>query len=970
MKIRLNLKPESAGILFVIVVFFIVFFWPTTLKGHFFIIGDAVNYSYPLRTVAFDMILRGSPPLWTPGVLAGFPLLSMVSLGLGYPLTWGYLFLPGYVAEQVYIIAPFLLSPIFVYAFLRSAGRSRIASLLAGLSFAYGGMMAGGLSHNGYFSNTVMWLPLLLIAIEGSRSRPLLPCLIGAAAAYAMSVLAGLGQGFVYAGVIALLYAAFLCVAPVDNDDRAARGWRRLAEWRNWKPMIVCAGGMALAAGVAAFQIFETMSAQRLSVRRELSYAVFSGGSLTAEQALRSFVAPLYHYNFEVSNYVAAMAAVAAIAAVVAAILAPRANLRVFFWLGLAVLAFLLLLGDRTPLYRLAYHVPFINLFRIPWRHAFEWTFAIAILSAYGWDAAATFFSGRIKTIQSAPHRIIGGALIAACVVAGFAMAKFAVKPGAEQAGPLESLWLYWKAAYTLLLLITVWWGWRKLNGHWRGALLALTVAIACFWEQSLMLSRWWANGATPSEYYDQVSPPSRFLQNYPPEQNRIYTSPAEGFILNLPRAEPYNISARRGLHDAAGYEPLMSERYNRAFGGAWPFSPAISSPPDKQMIEPNWQLFDLFNVRFAVEFATPPVNWEEKDGARFAVTDVRFNLAPGSSVVLTGVSAKVDTLSLVTMMTDSTRTPQDAIVADVIIHTTDGRRIEHRMKAGVDTADALHERPDIKSAIRHSLARVHANSPGDASNSFQALRYWTKFDLGEKTGLDRVEVKCLAEGAPLTVWKATIYDSSGVGAFPLTRRLSEHWRKVYDDDAAQIYENLRALPRAWLVPKVEVVSAEEARRRIRGESEQAFNPREVALFELTPDSSPDVPADNRNKIRLDLTEGNFKAPAEARILYYEPNRLAIETVADKRAALVVSETHYPGWEASIDGRPAPILTANYLLRGMIVPEGKHRVEMRYTAPAARRGAIISVSTLLALLGGVIFSIRASVLRIFAKRWK
>ncbi len=190
-----------------------------------------------------------------------------------------------------------------------------------------------------------------------------------------MSVLAGLGQGFVYSGAIALLYAAFLSVAPVDNDDLAVRGWRRLADRRNWKPLIVCAGGMALASGVAAFQIFETLVAQRLSIRRELSFDIFSGGSLTADKALRSFLAPLYHYNFEVSNYVSSLAAIAAIAAVCAAILAPRSNLRVFFWMGLAVLSFMLLLGDRTPLYRLAYQVPVINLFRIPWRRAVRMDF-------------------------------------------------------------------------------------------------------------------------------------------------------------------------------------------------------------------------------------------------------------------------------------------------------------------------------------------------------------------------------------------------------------------------------------------------------------------------------------------------------------------------------------------------------------------------------------------------------------------
>src|SRR5262249_56659930 len=119
-------------------------------------------------------------------------------------------------------------------------------------------------------------------------------------------------------------------------------------------------------------------------------------------------------------------------------------------------------------------------------------------------------------------------------------------------------------------------------------------------------------------------------------------------------------------------------------------------------------------------------------------------------------------------MMPNESRTHRDDRVAIVVLHPADGRRIERRMRAGVDTADGSHERPDLKPAIRHSLARVHASSPGDASNSFPALRYWTKFDLGEKIGVDRVEVKCVAEGASLTVGKATSYDSSDAGRFPL----------------------------------------------------------------------------------------------------------------------------------------------------------------------------------------------------------
>ncbi len=958
MKLPAKLKPELAAIS-IITVFFTIFFWPATLAGRLFVTGDAIVYSYPLRTIAWDAIRNGSLPLWTPALLGGYPLLSMAQLGLGYPLTWGYLFLPGHVAEQIYVLAPFLLAPIFTYAFARELGRSRIAALLAGLSFGYGGMMAGGMSHSGLFTNAVMWLPLMLIAIERARSRPFLPCLIGASAAYAMSVLTGLGQGFVYAGVIALLYATFLSVAPIEDNGKAARGWRRLADWRSWKPLMVCVGGMALAAGVAAFQIFETMQAQRLSIRREISYEIFSGGSFTAAEALRSFVAPLYHFNYEVSTYVSSLTALAALATVFAVMRAPRANLRVIFWLGLAALAFTLMLGAHTPLYRLTYHLPVINLFRIPWRHAFEWTFAVSILSAYGWDATAAFLTRRADVKQRMSNNVIGGALIVACLAVGFALSKLSIKPAALNERLPETAWLYWKLGYTLLLALAVWWGWRRLKERRQAVFLAVTVAMACFWEPFIMLSNWWLHGARPASYFNQVSPPSQFLQKYPPEQNRIYTSVASGFILDLPRAEPHNLSLRRGFHDAAGYEPLTLKRYNLAFGVGWSFdSPAFSSPLDKQVLNPRWQTLDLLNVRFLAEYAEQPASWVVKDGVRFAAADANFNLPPGSSITLTGATAgglngdlgaapaKVDTLSLVTATAFSTHLRQGEAVAKVIVHAADGRRIERELKAGVDTAEWAHERAEVKAEVRHSLPRVFASLPGDERNTFPALRYFTKFDLNEKTAVERVELKGVAEGVALAVWKATLYDSSGDTAFPLTERLPEHWRKVYDYDNVQIYENPRALPRAWLIPKVETVSGEEALRRIRGESEQPFNPREVALIE---------PPDG---VEISFPQEKFETPAEARIASYEPNRLAIETSADKRAALVVSEINYPGWEATIDGQPTTIFTANYLLRAVIVPEGKHRMEMRYTAPTARRGAIISALTLLALVGAIFFQKR------------
>src|SRR5262245_34465642 len=247
MKSLSKLNPELVAIL-IIILFFLVFFWPATVKGLLFISGDSMAYSLPMRMVAWAEIRRGALPLWTPTLLSGYPLLSMAQLGLGYPLTWFYLILPGHYAEQIYVLAPFALTPIFFYAYLRVVGRSRAASMMGGLSFAYGGLMAGTLSFHGYFSNAVMWTPLLLIAIERARTRPLVPCIVGAAAAFAMSLLTGLGQGSVYAGAVALAYALFLCLFPPPDEVTGdhQKGW---GDWRRWKPLIASASGMASAAG-------------------------------------------------------------------------------------------------------------------------------------------------------------------------------------------------------------------------------------------------------------------------------------------------------------------------------------------------------------------------------------------------------------------------------------------------------------------------------------------------------------------------------------------------------------------------------------------------------------------------------------------------------------------------------------------------------------------------------------------------
>ncbi|HLL96374.1 MAG TPA: hypothetical protein VK404_15440, partial [Spirosoma sp.] len=93
----------------------------------------------------------------------------------------------------------------------------------------------------------------------------------------------------------------------------------------------------------------------------------------------------------------------------------------------------------------------------------------------------------------------------------------------------------------------------------------------------------------------------------------------------------------------------------------------------------------------------------------------------------------------------------------------------------------------------------------------------------------------------------------------------------------------------------------------------------------------------------------------------YRPDKLVYQANAVRDGLVVFSEIYYRGhedWQAFIDGKPAPHLRANYVLRAMRVPAGQHIIEFRFDPPAAKTGDIIDLICnilLIALIGFVIF---------------
>ena len=86
--------------------------------------------------------------------------------------------------------------------------------------------------------------------------------------------------------------------------------------------------------------------------------------------------------------------------------------------------------------------------------------------------------------------------------------------------------------------------------------------------------------------------------------------------------------------------------------------------------------------------------------------------------------------------------------------------------------------------------------------------------------------------------------------------------------------------------------------------------------------------------------------PEAAEITKYEPTHVSIQAESRETAELVLTDTHYPGWIAKVDGREVPIEKYQGTFRQITVPEGKHEVEFLYKPKSVKVGAIISLTTL------------------------
>ncbi len=879
--------------------------WPGAVNG---LLGDSALQFEPWLAYAAARLHAGALPLWIPGNMLGAPLLANMQTGLFSPLNWPYFLWPDPGMLVVRVWLKLVLAALGTYLLARQVLRvSPLPAVVAALTFAYGAFMIDWALHP--HTAAAIWLPWVwwatgrLLEAPGPRRAAAL------AACVALLLLAGhpetAFQTMLVTGLLALVLVAH------RRPWQAAGAVRDLAWW---------AGAAALGGAVAAIQILPFVEYSAISwaqlartqfhivephVPAQYAWTLFSPNWF-GNPVQQTDWGPLQNYN-ETNNF----AGVVPLLLAPLAFAGPEARARrgwAVFLAGLGALA-LAVVYQVPLLQKLVAAVPLLNLSQNQ-RLTFVAELALGLLGALGLEALLQAGARGSRGLRVA--LAVGGTALLGVGVGvpwGWAGSVFGV-PAGDAA--IQVLWQQnlWRTAGLLLagtaIILAVW--------RWGGRRAALGFALL---PVLLAGDLWQAHGdylpTTARADYYPATPATTFLQSRPglfrvvginwallPETNLMY-----------------------GLQSLAGYDGLQPRPFRDLAAQLDPTRdmwPGVQ--PFHQVASP---ILNLLNARYVLVPAGidpnvfPDVNPNVRATTRTG--PIAGSARPGQTFV-----AQHDFLTSITVHgTTYGHTPTAPLVfhlradpagPDLVTQTLPIASLQDDQDWTVTFPPIAGSRGRSYDFYFDSPAADGAAAAGLWYNPGDAYPDGARQDEGQTAGGDLV-FHTSATSDPAAPWFTRVLDGGAQGA--------------------SVYENQEVLPRAWLAHQAQVLDTPKVVRTQL--SDPGFDARGTALLS-TPLPAADILSDTAAVTPTDTVT----------VTQYAPEAVAIRVQSAAAGILILSDETFPGWQATVDGTAAPILTVDYGLRGVYVPAGTHTVRFVYAPVSVQRGALISGAALLGIL--------------------
>jgi hypothetical protein len=860
----------------------------------------------------------GEIPLWNPDNMLGAPFLGNIQSALFYPVNWPSFAWPGGVTLVLRAWLQLLLAALGTYALAREVVRvGPLGAHLAALTYTFGAFLISWLFWP--LTSVAIWLPRLWWATGRLVARPTAGRVAALAGLVALSWFAGHPETSYHITLFTGLFALFVA---------AQGGWRQpgriawgLGAW---------ALGYALGAGVAAIQLLPFLeyagqsmilvsrgAAERRPFANPLPYAwtLFSP-DLYGNPAHNNVWDPRNVYA-ETNAY---SGMVPLVLAPFAALL-PRGPQRRLagFLVAVGILALGAIYGwpliydavTAFPLMRLAANRRLLGFLPL----------VLGLLAALGVEGLARQWGERrlwgwLAGVALA-ILLVGG--IVPGFLAGLAFgvpAAPAPAAGVWSAGLLRALALL--AITTVIIATAIRWG--RTRPRWAGGALGALAVV-------LFVDLWAARAdynptIAPADYYPPT-PATRFLQAQPGLDRLI----GLGNIL-LP-----NTNLVYGLRDVRGYDAIEPRLYRDLAVAIDPSIAPIMGGRVTPFTTVRSPLLNLLNVRYVLappgDTLTDPTV-AAQGGHDAIVGEIRGTATPGQTFLATANN--------LTRIEVYGATFQGAARGPLRFHLkTDPAAPTDLFTTTLDAATLPDNQfwPVVFPPIPDSAGRAfyfYLDAPDTLPGQGATLWYnpADTYPSGSRTEAGQPAAGDLAFRA-------------------LTLPVADDARfaRVLDGGTADVsvFANQAALPRAWLAHAVAVEpdpAAQVARLTTPG-----FEPaRTIVLAAPLPADQPLPPAPPPT------------ATEAVSITRYAPETVEILSTSAGAGLLVLADQAFPGWVATLDGQPAPILTADHALRAVYVGAGQHTVRFTYEPLSLRLGAGLTGAALLALAGLLLWARR------------